>query len=85
MIFSGVEDIPKHILVVILVSCRVDLLRFARSSVFPREPGTSLCHRVMSNRAIKIHTNPYILTLMWSARLSGAGFATNKFGNILSV
>ena len=34
---SGVEGIPEHIPVVIFVSCRLDSLMFARSSVFPRE------------------------------------------------
>ena len=34
---SGVKRIPEQILVVIFVSCRVYSLKFARSSVFPRE------------------------------------------------
>ena len=34
---SGVERIPEHITGVIFVSCRVDSLMFARSSVFPGE------------------------------------------------
>ena len=35
--FGGVECIPEHIPVVIFASCRVDLLMFARPSVFPRK------------------------------------------------
>ena len=34
---SGDEYIPKHIPVVIFVSCRVDSLTFARSLILPRE------------------------------------------------
>ena len=33
---SGVKGFPEHISVVVFVSCRVDSLMFARSSVFPR-------------------------------------------------
>ena len=47
LVFSGVERIPEHIPVFIFVSCRVDSLMFAKSSVSAKT-GTSLYHRTMS-------------------------------------